>query len=465
MLVFVRVIVIVRMIVEVRVVRTVAVGMAVFVRMRVRAEIFMDMRVLYAEEHAPGGFQESFQGRRWGLVAHHPPLLRWVVFTRTTPHGRLRTHAAVFVYNFPGAAQRAAKTQFMASRYDPFVRGAFPVGVRTREVMDSARGRRFQIEIWYPATHEYAGQDLIERTQDSYAVAARTARRQTAVRDAAPQSRAHPLILLSHPSGGDRRSATFLCTHLSSHGYVVAALDHSEIAAPELARVKGETDEQKTARADAWIASRVPDIRFLLDQLLDDAAGKDIELDAARVGIAGHSFGRWTALAAPDTEPRIRSVVALAPGGSTQTKPGILRLTLPFRWIRDLPALYLAAQNDISLPLPGMVELFERAPAPKQLVVLAHADHLHFMDHVEEEHESVRAMQFPGELAWINQEMRPIADLCSGEHAHLFARGLTLSHLDAALKENAEARRFLARDLEAELRARDVSASSDGMAR
>jgi predicted dienelactone hydrolase len=56
---------------------------------------------------------------------------------------------------------------------------------------------------------------------------------------------------------------------LSSHGYVVAALDHSEIVAPELARKSGETDDQKMARAEAWIANRVPDIQFLLDHLLN----------------------------------------------------------------------------------------------------------------------------------------------------------------------------------------------------
>lgn len=39
-----------------------------------------------------------------------------------------------------------------------------------------------------------------------------------------------PLIVFSHYSGGHRRSATFLCTHLASHGYVVAVLDHSEVS-------------------------------------------------------------------------------------------------------------------------------------------------------------------------------------------------------------------------------------------
>ena len=275
-----------------------------------------------------------------------------------------------------------------------------------------------------------------------------------AVRDASAQPGAYPLIIFSHHSGGHRRSATYLCTHLSSHGYIVAALDHSEVVAAELAFGDGDSGEQKIARAEAWIASRVPDVRFLLDHLLSMEAN----LDPTRIGIVGHSFGGWTALAAPDVEPRIRAVVALAPGGASQTKPGILPVKLTFTWGRDIPALYLVAENDVSLPLAGMHEIFERTPATKQMVVLRRADHMHFMDNVEEMHETVRSMPFTGELAWIPKEMRPIAELCSGEQAHLFVRGLTLCHLDAILRQREEAQRFLSGDIEAELAQRGVDA-------
>jgi len=78
-----------------------------------------------------------------------------------------------------------------------------------------------------------------------------------------------PIILLSHSSGGSGpRGYTFLTNHLASHGYIVAGLNHSELVAPELAHREGETLEQRAARAEAAIASRVPDIRFLLDRVL-----------------------------------------------------------------------------------------------------------------------------------------------------------------------------------------------------
>jgi len=310
------------------------------------------------------------------------------------------------------------------SDYDPFVRGPHPVGVRTIQALDSSRDRLFPCEIWYPAAAQHAGQDVAP---------------ELAVRDATRQPGTYPLIVFSHSSGGGRRQSKFLCTHLSSHGYVVAALDHSEVVAAELARKNDETAGQTTARQQFWIANRVPDIRFLLDYLLNEE-----DLNSNRIGIVGHSFGGWTALAAPDVDPRIRAVVALAPGGASDSKPGILKLKLAFNWGRDVPTLYLVAENDVALPLAGMCEIFERTPATKQMAILRRADHLHFMDNFEQLHETVRAMPFPGELSWVSKEMRPIAELCSEAEAHMFVRGLTLCHLDAVLKQQAAAQRFLA---------------------
>jgi dienelactone hydrolase len=329
--------------------------------------------------------------------------------------------------------------------YDPFARGRFPVGVRTIQAPDLSRGRLFPCEIWYPA-----------HTGEADRPAGPDARR-----DAAALRGPYPLIIFSHSSGGYRRSATFLCTHLASHGYVVAALDHSEVVAEELARRDDETKMARAARVDAVIASRVPDVHFLLDHLLGRGAGTvpaDIRLDAARIGLVGHSFGGWTVLAAPEVEPRVRAVVAMGAGGSAHPRPGILPLQLTFAWGRDVPTLYLAAENDTMIPLAGVYELFDRTPASKRMFILRRADHQHFLDDVEGEHEAVRAMSFPGEAAWIPAAMRPIAELCSGEQAHVFVRALTLGHLDATLRRLDAAERFLTGDVEAELATRGVEA-------
>src|SRR3954471_11390179 len=92
--------------------------------------------------------------------------------------------------------------------YEPFGRGELTVGVPSVQADDRTRDRRFTIEVWYPALE--------------------------AKRDAAARPGEHPLVVYSHHSGGHRRAATYLSGHLASHGYVVAALDHSEVVAAEL---------------------------------------------------------------------------------------------------------------------------------------------------------------------------------------------------------------------------------------
>jgi dienelactone hydrolase len=297
--------------------------------------------------------------------------------------------------------------------YDPFVRGPFEIDVPTTEACDTSRDRVFICDTWTP-------------TQPGH----------------------YPLIVYSHHSGGNRRAATYLCTHLSSHGYLVAAVDHSETFVPELALRRDLTPEERAARVEGWIANRVPDVRFVIDQL-----------DSAEpIGLVGHSFGGWTVLAVPEVDPRIRAVVALAPGGNSKPRPGILKAKLTFDWGRDVPTLYLAAENDVPIPLDGMYELFDRTRATKQMFVLRRSDHAHFLDNVEAEHERMRTMAASGEWAYMQKEMRPIAELCTGEDAHLFVRGLTLAHFDAVLKEKDEALRFWTRDIPNELQRRGVDA-------
>jgi hypothetical protein len=82
-----------------------------------------------------------------------------------------------------------------------------------------------------------------------------------------------------------------------------------------------------------------------------------------------------------------------------------------------------------------------------------------FMDNVEQLHETVRTSPpWIAELDYLQKEMRPIAELCTGERSHLFVRGLTVAHFDAVLKQNDEARRFRAGDIQTELASRGVEA-------
>jgi dienelactone hydrolase len=294
--------------------------------------------------------------------------------------------------------------------YDPFARGPFAVGVRSGVAIDKDRDdRRLPFEIWYP---EDAG------------------------------TTTHPLVLYSHASYGHKRQSSFLCTHLASHGYVVAAADHSGNAAVDFAErsarvasgeLRPRTPEEVEAYVRQIIADRVPDLRFLLDQLLSGDLSPRI--DEQRIGLAGWSFGGWAVLATPEADGRIRAVLAMAPAGSSKPLPGIIPATLTFDWTRDVPTLFLVAERDRFTPLAGQYELFERTRSSKRMFILRGADHQHFGDQIDE----------PG--------------ACPPEHAQLFTRGLGLAHMDAVLKEGDAARTFISGDPLAAVRERGVDAA------
>jgi pimeloyl-ACP methyl ester carboxylesterase len=73
-----------------------------------------------------------------------------------------------------------------------------------------------------------------------------------------------------------------------------------------------------------------------------------------------------------------------------ESEARILPAKLGFKWGRDVPTLVLVADGDVCLPINGMYEIFERIPAAKRMIVLRRADHMHFMDNVEQLHETVR---------------------------------------------------------------------------
>ena len=110
---------------------------------------------------------------------------------------------------------------------DPFMRAANPVGVRTIELRDSAPGGGAEtVELWYPATERVRGQDLDPATRDRFTFAPEFPEAsQSAVRNAEAARGRFPLIMHNHGAFGHRRVNTTLCTHLASHGYIVASND------------------------------------------------------------------------------------------------------------------------------------------------------------------------------------------------------------------------------------------------
>jgi predicted dienelactone hydrolase len=214
--------------------------------------------------------------------------------------------------------------------------------------------------------------------------------------------------------------------------------------------------------AGPFVEARPRDVRFMIDRVLDGAAG-DLpgRVDPDRIGMTGHSFGGWTTLAVTRADRRIRAALPLAPaGGATPLPADLLRDSLDFAWGREVPTLFLAAARDSLLPLPGMHELLAKTPSrAKRLVVLENADHMHFCDAADQVHEMFRMMPPPGAFAEIAKIVPPMEELCPPAEGYDLIRGLGLAHMDAALKGHEAAASFLDGDLRRTLAGRGIRAS------
>ena len=349
--------------------------------------------------------------------------------------------------------------------YEPFARGLHPVGVRSADLVDAGRARRLSVEVWYPAAAELRGRDVDPEACDRYElIPGLPLVTQDAVRDARPADGRFPLVVFSHGYGGHRRQSTFLCTHLASHGYVVAASDHTgntirDVLEHMLAARAGRPIPDFIDALLEFARHRPADASWVIDRVLDGTAG-DVagRVDRERIGIAGHSFGGWTTLATTGRDARIRAAVPLAPaGGNLAELPGNpLADALDLAWSRDVPTLYVVADRDSILPLASMHDLFARTRATKRMVVLRNTDHMHFCDRAAEAHEMFRAFPPPGFFEGAAKGAAPFAELCPAPPAYDAIRGLGLAHMDAVLKMHAPAAEFMGGDLAARLGARGI---------
>jgi predicted dienelactone hydrolase len=356
--------------------------------------------------------------------------------------------------------------------YDPFSRGAAPVGVRSIELVDAARGgRRLPLELWYPADAKHAGQDLADATRDRFTVAPGLPEAaQRALRGAEPASGRFPLVAYFHGATGHRREATELCTHLASHGYLVASPDFTgNTMADMLADLAaGGRGEPRLAPMDRSAADRPLDAKLVIDRVLGGAEpALAARVDPERVGACGISFGGWTTLALNSIDRRPKASFPIVPAWGkgpvkTETLQALVRLD---DWGRPVPSFVLAAERDALILLAGLRELHRELRPPKRLAVLKNAGHLHFADNAEQGHEMLRAMwksgSFPAagddiDLAAIAEASRPFAELCPAAHGTAVVQALCLAHMDAHLKGSAEASAFLEADLARSFAARGI---------
>lgn len=246
-----------------------------------------------------------------------------------------------------------------------------------------------------------------------------------------------PVVVFSHGGGGSREGYAYLAGHLASHGYLVIRPQHagSDAAALDAARVehrdelrgavrerirqrlrnlagrgpddgpveppaqpRDDRDPLQRAISDAIqpmisdpanLENRPRDVSFVLDELTRRPEWYAVA-DLSRVGVAGHSFGAYTALAVAglsvDTaagpaqswpDPRVKAAVAMSPQG-TGNGMGITEQS----WGRiNVPVLALSGTQDTGdrgQPPAWRAELLAHIKSPTWFVTITEANHMTF---------------------------------------------------------------------------------------
>jgi predicted dienelactone hydrolase len=342
--------------------------------------------------------------------------------------------------------------------YNPFARGTHPVGVRTVTATDRSRARTLTIEIWYPAAVQYRGRDLDDATCDRFTVAPEVPDyQQSAVRDAASTPGSFPLLLHTHGAFSYRQVMSGLCTHLASHGYIVASHDVpgntlGDLMNDVIAQRRGEAPS--AASQQDVCRDRCPDAKFVIDAVIG-GADREItsRIDAGRVGSLGQSAGGWTSLGLNSIDRRVGATFAMEPlYGARGPLPQVAEISQWLSvadWGRPVPTFLVAGELDPLVMLADLRDLYARLRAPKWFANVRRAGHWHFADRAEYAHETFRKMYataFPDpsfDSRALAVAMRPWPELLPEHKAADTVRSLCLAHMDAHLKRHADAQAFL----------------------
>ncbi|MEV4083532.1 alpha/beta hydrolase [Nonomuraea fuscirosea] len=232
--------------------------------------------------------------------------------------------------SLPADLAKAAGLAKTAGLALPAPTGKRPVGTTGLHLVDKSRPdpwnpeakeRELLVSLWYPAKKATGRRAPYMTAAESQAVLKdypvtekdALARVRTHARvDARPVGGRRPLVVMSPGFSFPRATLTSLAEDFASRGYLVAAIEHTYESVgttfPDgrttscLACVKGQ-DNGKVA------ASRVKDVRFVLDRLIDGRWGRAI--DRSKIAMVGHSIGGYATAQTMLTEPRIKAGVNL----------------------------------------------------------------------------------------------------------------------------------------------------------
>jgi len=225
--------------------------------------------------------------------------------------------------------------------------------------------------VWYPS--------LAGESRYQYAGGLVTA----LAADAAPAAcAAYPMVVFSHGFGGCGTQSLFLTESLARAGYLVVAPDHKDAGCKvdrPRENVRFERAEEPFRQPQKWndgtYRDRQRDIRTVLDEMPKRAPfGKQI--DVARIGIAGHSLGGYTAAAMAGAWPswkdaRIKAALLLSP----YVEPFLVKETLG--GIR-VPVMYQGGDRDygITPEVRKAGGAYDQTGPPKYFLELQATGHL-----------------------------------------------------------------------------------------
>jgi len=270
-----------------------------------------------------------------------------------------------------------AAAEAVADVSPPDEPGPYQVGRRVVQLEDTSRGRPLTADVWYPADDVTGAAPAIYQFIPGIELPSPSAFADAPLSAEGP----FPLVVYSHGSGGLRYVAAWFTELLASHGFVVVAVDHTGNTALDAITGTG-TPRDVTAQ------TRVLDTEFLITDMLarSAAAGDPLSgaIDPERIGVTGHSFGGFTALASASgfasplgdvaADERVIAVAAMSPASTLLSDAELESV--------DVPTLLVSGTLDTTTPIdPDTERPWELIPGrPLIRVDIDGAGHQSFTD-------------------------------------------------------------------------------------
>jgi len=224
----------------------------------------------------------------------------------------------------------------------PSPTGPHIIGTETFHLIDSSRSewftpeidndfRELMVQVWYPASSKsgepipYLDNLSIRKKAladagglPTFLVSHIDLTKTHSYENASIKYGTYPLLVFSHGITGYRQLSTSLIEDLASHGYIVAALDHTYDCnltvftngktADYRSDITGHPDSVQIRRQQ--LNTRVADIRFIINSLFSIEKYKK-NISPYNIGVLGHSYGGATSIQAAYEDNRIHAALTL----------------------------------------------------------------------------------------------------------------------------------------------------------